>query len=228
VLTQSIGTALASGQFARMPVINGITHDEELLFVDAVGITVSQGTDVPLAGDPRNSANYQSNIAQALGVSALRATSIAGEYPLSAYPSPDVALSTLVADASFACPALQVDRWIAARLPTYAYQFNDDHAPLNIAPPDALPPLATHGTELPYLFDQPNAPYPATLNADQQTLAAGMRTDWARFASTGNPSTRLLPWPSFNGNKVLSLVPLQSQVTTDFAAAHHCSFWAAG
>jgi len=27
---------------------------------------------------------------------------------------------------------------------------------------------------------------------------------------------------------VLSLVPLQSQVTTDFAAAHHCSFWAAG
>jgi hypothetical protein len=26
---------------------------------------------------------------------------------------------------------------------------------------------------------------------------------------------------------VLSLVPLQSQVTTDFATAHHCSFWAA-
>ena len=34
VLTQSIGTALARGQFARVPVINGITHDEELLFVD--------------------------------------------------------------------------------------------------------------------------------------------------------------------------------------------------
>jgi hypothetical protein len=27
---------------------------------------------------------------------------------------------------------------------------------------------------------------------------------------------------------VLSLVPLQSQVTNDFATAHHCSFWAAG
>jgi para-nitrobenzyl esterase len=87
--------------------------------------------------------------------------------------------------------------------------------------------LATHGTELPYLFDQPNAPFPAMLNADQQALAANMRTDWASLAGTGDPSSRALPWPSFDGTRVLSLVPLQSQVTTDFAAAHHCSFWAA-
>ena len=138
-----------------------------------------------------------------------------------------MAFSLLVSDASFACPALQVDRWTAARgVPTYAYQFNDDNAPLNIVGPGLG--LATHGTELPYLFDQPNAPFPAMLNADQQALAASMRTDWASFAGTGNPSSRALPWPSFNGTRVLSLVPLQSQVTTDFATAHHCSFWAAG
>jgi para-nitrobenzyl esterase len=111
----------------------------------------------------------------------------------------------------------------------YAYQFNDDHAPVNIAPPEALPPLSTHGTELPYLFDQPNAPFPAALTADQQALAASMRTAWASFAATGNPSARALPWPSIGtGTKVLSFVPSQSQVTTDFATAHHCSFWAAG
>ena len=115
VLTQSIGTALARGQFARVPVINGITHDEELLFVDVLGITVSQGTDIPLAAQPIEPRNYQTNIAQALGVSPTRAAAIAAEYPLSAYPSPDVAFSTLVSDASFACPALQVDRWTAAR-----------------------------------------------------------------------------------------------------------------
>ena len=135
VLTQPIGTALARGQFARVPVINGITHDEELLFVAGLGITVSQGTNIPLAGDPTNPANYQANIAQALGVSAARAAAIATEYPLSAYPTPVVAFSLLVSDASFACPALQVDRWTAARgVPTYAYQFNDDNAPLNILP----------------------------------------------------------------------------------------------
>ncbi len=227
VLTQPIGTALARGQFARVPVINGITHDEELLFVAGLGITVSQGTNIPLAGDPKDPANYQANIAQALGVSAARAAAVAAEYPLSAYPSPVAAFSLLVSDASFACPALQVDRWTAARGgPTYAYQFNDDNAPVNIV--GASLGLATHGTELPYLFDQPNAPHPAMLNADQQALAASMRTDWASFAGTGNPSSRALPWPSFNGTRVLSLVPLQSQVTTDFATAHHCSFWAAG
>jgi para-nitrobenzyl esterase len=229
VLTQPIGTALARGQFARVPVINGITHDEELLFVAGLGITVSQGTNIPLAGDPTDPANYQANIAQALGVSPARAAAIAAEYPLSAYPNPVVAFSLLVSDASFACPALQVDRQTAARgVPTYAYQFNDDNAPVNIV--GASLGLSTHGTELPYLFDQPNAPFPVTLSLTpgQQALAASMRTDWASFAGTGNPSSRALPWPSFNGTRVLSLVPLQSQVTTDFATAHHCSFWAAG
>jgi para-nitrobenzyl esterase len=227
VLTQPIGTALARGQFARVPVINGITHDEELLFVAGLGLTVSQGTNIPLAAPLNSSANYQTDIAEALGVSDTRATAIANEYPLSAYPSAVAAFSLLVSDASFACPALQVDHWTAARgAPTYAYQFNDDNAPLNIVGSGLG--LSTHGTELPYLFDQPNAPFPAMLNADQQALAAAMRTDWASFAGTGNPSSQALPWPSFNGTRVLSLVPLQSQVTTDFAAAHHCAFWAAG
>jgi para-nitrobenzyl esterase len=223
VLTQPIGTALARRQFARVPVINGITHDEELLFVAGLGITVSQGTNIPLAGDPNDPANYQANIAQALGVTDTRAAAIAAEYPPGADPA--LALSLLVSDASFACPALQVDRWTAARgVPTYAYQFNDDNAPVNIL--GFSLGLATHGAELPYLFDQPNTP--VTLNDAQQALAVSMRTDWASFAASGNPSSRALPWPSFNGTRVLSLVPLQSQVTTDFATAHHCSFWAAG
>ena len=56
-----------------------------------------------------------------------------------------------------------------------------------------------------------------------------MRTAWASFAASGNPSTRAASWPPVgHGTKVLSFVPLQSKVTTDFAAAHHCSFWAAG
>jgi para-nitrobenzyl esterase len=49
-----------------------------------------------------------------------------------------VAFSLLVSDASFACPALQVDRAAAARgVPTYAYQFNDDNAPVSSARPAA-------------------------------------------------------------------------------------------
>src|SRR5260370_6700577 len=117
VLTQPIGTALAGGQFARVPVISRINHDKQLLFVAALGLTVSQGTNVPLAGPAADPANYQANIAQALGVSAARAAAIANEYPLSAYPSPVAAFSLLVSDASFACPALQVDRSTPALRP---------------------------------------------------------------------------------------------------------------
>jgi para-nitrobenzyl esterase len=220
VLTQPIGTALARGQFTRVPVINGITHDEELLFVAGLKLTVSQGTDIPLAAPLNSGANYQADIAQALGVPPARAAAIAAEYPLSAYPNPVVAFSLLVSDASFACPALQVDRWTAERgVPTYAYQFNDDQAPVL----GMILGLATHGAELPYLFNTPTV-----LDPGQQALAASMRMDWARFAGTGNPSSRALPWPSVDGTRVLSLVPLQSQVTTDFATVHHCSFWAAG
>jgi para-nitrobenzyl esterase len=223
VLTESIGTALAAGHFARVPVLNGVNQNEELLFVLGLGLAVNGGMFV-LAPAP-TAATYESVIAVVLGVSASRASAIAAEYPVGAYPFPVLALSTLLSDANFACPALQVDRQTAARgVPTYAYQFNDDNAPVSFLGKSLG--LATHGAELPYLFDLPNTP--VVLDPDQQALAASMRTDWARFAGTGNPSSRALPWPSFNGTRVLSLVPLHSQVTTDFAAAHHCSFWAAG
>ena len=40
VLTEPIGTALAAGQFARVPVLNGTNHDEERLFV-SIGLAVT-------------------------------------------------------------------------------------------------------------------------------------------------------------------------------------------
>ena len=226
VLTEPIGAALAAGQFARVPVLNGTNHDEERLFVDGLHLTVSGGTFVPIPYEPVTTDNYQANIAAVLGVSAERAAAIAAEYPAGAYP--DAALSTLVSDTNFACPALQVDQSTAQRVPTFAYEFNDDNAPQPYTPPGFLT-VATHESELPYLFDLPNAPYPPTLNPDQQTLAASMRAAWANFAATGNPATAAVPWPAFGGSaQMLSLVPPQPQLETDFAARHHCAFWAAG
>ena len=35
VLTESIGTALAAGRFAHVPILNGLNHDEELIFTAA-------------------------------------------------------------------------------------------------------------------------------------------------------------------------------------------------
>jgi para-nitrobenzyl esterase len=42
VLTESIGTALAAGRFARVPVLSGVNGDEQRLFV-SIGVTVTNG-----------------------------------------------------------------------------------------------------------------------------------------------------------------------------------------
>ena len=202
VLTQPIGAALAAGHFAHVPILNGMNHNEEWIFVAGLGLAVSGGMFV-LAPAPTD-ATYESVIASVLSVPATRASAIAAEYPLSAYPAPILALSTLVSDANFACPALQVDRWTARRVPTFAYEFDDDTAPQIFAGPK-LPPIATHSSEIQYLFDQPNAPFPATLNTTQEKLAASMRAAWARFAASGHPAGATA-WPPFNaGSAVLSL-----------------------
>jgi len=226
VLTESLGAALAAGHFAHVPVLNGVNHNEEWIFVAGLGVAVSGGTFV-LAPAP-DAGTYESVIASVLGVSAARASAIAAEYPLSAFPAAILALSTLVSDANFACPALQVDRWTARRVPTFAYEFDDDTAPQIFAGPK-LPPIATHSSEIQYLFDQPNAPFATSLNPTQEALAAEMRTAWATFAANGDPTSAAVPWPSFNaGPNVLSLASPQPQVLTSFAETHHCSFWAAG
>jgi|SRR5579859_141267 len=228
VLTESIGTALADGRFARVPILNGTNYDEERIFV-SFGHAISGGTNVMIPGGAVTAGSYQSDIAAVLGVPAARAAAIAAEYPPAAYPSPAVAFSALVGDANFACPALRIDQWTSQRVPVFAYEFNDDSAPLRFTPPLVGPPVATHGSELQYLFDLPNAPVAGTLNADQEALAASMRAAWASFAASGNPGSTAVPWPAFSdGAQMLSLVPPRPQAEADFAAGHHCSFWAVG
>jgi para-nitrobenzyl esterase len=70
---------------------------------------------------------------------------------------------------------------------------------------------------------------PGGLDADQEALAAAMRAAWVRFAAKGDPSTAAVPWPPVtDGTHVMSLVPPQPEVETDFVTRHHCSFWLAG
>jgi len=227
ILSESIGSALAAGRFAHVPILNGISHIEELIFTAGLGVAVSDGTFVGVpVSRPVTAAGYPTDIAAVLHLSAAQTAAVAAQYPLGSYPSPDAAFATLVSDANFACPALQVDRWTSERVPTFAYQFNDDNAPERFAP---VPLPATHSSELQYIFDQPNAPFPGTLTPNQEALAASMRAAWASFAANGNPSTPALAWPSFNqGGQAMSLVPPQPEVWTGFSDAHHCAFWAAG
>ncbi|HSS60149.1 MAG TPA: carboxylesterase family protein [Candidatus Limnocylindrales bacterium] len=233
VVQESFGTALAAGRFARVPVINGITHDEQRVFVFGLQLTVTGGffVPIPVPWYQITAQNYESVISAVLGVSAARAASIAAEYPVTSYLLPAIAFSTLDSDASWACPALQMDQWLSQRVPTFAYEFDDDQAPAryfaNFPPPVAA---ATHLSELPYLFDLNDAPNQTPLSADQMTLAASIRAAWASFAATGDPADESnVAWPSFRTRhpQVISFVAPSPAVIGDFASRHHCAFWAA-
>jgi len=219
VLPQTLKTAFATGDFNRVPIINGTNRDEWRLFV-----ALSE-----LEGNPVTATNYQSMISSTLGVPAAVAAVIAAEYPLSAFPSPSIALGAVGTDAIFACPALTIDQSVSQFVPTFAYEFNDENAPENFLPPVSFPYGAAHASEIQYLMDLPTAAFPGTLTAQQQQLAAIMKGYWTDFAKRGFPSFIGIPfWPLFNfTQKMESLAPPTPQIQTDFATTHSCAFWTA-
>jgi para-nitrobenzyl esterase len=215
VLTQSIKTALASGQFNRVPVMIGTNHDEYRLFV----------AGYQLVGKHVTAANYQSMIASTLNVGPAVASAIAAQYPLSRYPSPPLALGAVGTDAIFACHALTAEKSLSRYVPVYAYEFNDENAPELLLPPAGFPYGAAHASELPYLFGPATIAQQGPFTKAQQQLAAAMKQDWTSLAKTGGPASG---WPRFSGasQQILSLVPPRPRTETDFAAQHHCAFWA--
>src|SRR5580693_5020117 len=220
VLPESLGTAFATGNFNRVPIINGTNRDEWRLFV-----ALSE-----LEGNPVTASNYQSMISSTLGVPAAVAAVIAAKYPLTAYPSPSVALGAVGTDAIFACPALSIDQSVSRFVPTFAYEFNDENAPELFLPPVSFPYGAAHASEIQYLFGLPTAAFGKALSAQQEQLAATMKGYWTNFAKSGLPSSSGVPfWPLFNGltQPMQSLVPSVPQTENTFAIAHNCGFWTA-
>jgi para-nitrobenzyl esterase len=219
VLTQSVGAAFASGRFNRVPVIEGSNHDEWRLFV----AQTEAETGTPLTAD-----RYEAAIAATLGVSAATAHALALIYPLSAYPSPSVALGALGTDAIFACNARRALRSLAQYVPTHQYEFNDPTAPMRFFKNLSFPTGAYHASEIQYLFDTPESPVPATLNAQQSALADAMVTYWTDFARTGDPNASSVPaWPTYQvDSEQFQSLELPAPVTrSGFALDHKCAVW---
>ena len=153
-----------------------------------------------------------------------RAPEVLARYPLSAYPSPSLALATLDTDATWACPALGTDRAAARRTAVYGYEFADEDAP-PLFPVPNFPLGASHAAELQYLFR-----FPAPLPDPQKRLSARMIDYWTAFARTGRPSAPGAPaWSMFRpaSSDVLSLAPGAGGIhPVDLAAEHQCGFWA--
>jgi para-nitrobenzyl esterase len=219
VLPQTVRSAFSTGQFNRVPVIEGSNHDEWRLFVAQTEATT---------GTPLTAAGYVPVIAATLSVPLPVAAAIATEYPLAAYPSPSVALGAVGTDVVFACNARLSSRMLSQYVPTFQYEFNDPSAPMLFFSSISFPTGAYHASELQYLFNVLETPVPSPgLAPAQRELSGTMIAYWTQFARSGDPNSHgTPPWsPYGSSDQFQSLLPPVPATTTGFATDHKCAFW---
>ena len=209
--------AIGAGLLNRVPVLQGSNHDEARLFT---------ATGYDFMGAPLGAAGYDGAVAGLVGPQV--APTAEALYPLSSYPSPDLAYSTLFTDVGFSCSARGFDRLLSRHVATFAYEFADENAARLLLPPDPFMPLgAPHTSELPFLW--PNLLTTAVaMTSSEQALAVEMRAAWTNFARNGDPNgAGVAAWPAYGqaSDPFEELVPGAVTTSGSFAADHRCAFW---
>jgi para-nitrobenzyl esterase len=207
--------AFSLGHFNRMPVMSGLTADEQ-------GYFLAESS----TGRPLSAADYD-NWARVTGGS--RAGEITARYPVSRYGSPSLAAIAAAQDGK-RCVVLKLDRLLARFVPVYAYEFADRTAP-SYFPERSYPMNAYHTAELQYLFPLFHGGRGTihALNAAQEMLARQMVGWWSAFARTGVPETQDSPWPAFRAATSAVLVigapGISRQDDIEASYANACEFW---
>jgi carboxylesterase type B len=201
--------AIATGAFARVPVVTGATLDE--------GRTFAQG----FIGATRE--QYEAWVAQN-----------GGEPVLARYPWPATAdrftaaylIGAIMTDAGLlarigGCPQRALARDLARWTRTWSYEFAHRTGP-GLTPIPGYVWGAGHAAELAYLFPSfdNGTPIAPTFDAAERRLAAEMKHAWGAFVQRGSPG-----W-SPHGIQSLRAGG-QSRLISDarLAAAHQCGFW---
>jgi para-nitrobenzyl esterase len=93
--------------------MNGTNHDEGRFFIS---LATPDGKALPL---------YKYWAATGLLVGARKSRTVLQQYPYRASGTPALALTTVLTDFMFSCPALNVSSDIAKYVPVYAFEFNN-------------------------------------------------------------------------------------------------------
>jgi len=216
VLAKDVKTVFTEQTQAKVPVIQGTTHDEWRLFV-------AQGE---LANGPLTAATYLPTMQATLGPIA----NAAPYYPVPATADGySVTLGAIGTDAVFACNGRLATKLLTAGGNTvYAYEFNDPTAPQTLSGTLSFKTAAAHTSELQYLFSMGGA---STFTAAQKSLSDTMVGYWSRFARTGNPNGGTAPgWTAYVSaqDTFQNLAPTVAPIGT-FAADHKCTtIWTPG
>ncbi|WP_328935931.1 MULTISPECIES: carboxylesterase family protein [unclassified Streptomyces] len=209
LLPDDPAAAIAAGHFPHVPVLLGNNHDEGNGW--AAGIIQ--------AGNPVTPDTWPDVVA-AFFPSPGQADAIVREYPVHDTDGGPV-FGAVIGDANFACPTARADALLAVHVPTWRYEFADEHAPPLTSGTPPFPLGAPHASELPYLFDLGGRP--RALSPAQHRLADTMIDYWTRFALSADPNGPSSPhWPR---HVPLSLAPDHIAPTRTAHLRHHCAFW---
>lgn len=162
------------GKFHSIPLILGTNADEATLFSDRVPIQREFGYRLVL------SKAFDKN-----------ADAVMKVFPVDLKETPKESLEKLITVAAFISPARMWARMAARRQPdVYLYHFT------RVAPSArALGKGATHGIEIPYVFQYGERLLSEPADA---SLSRTMHGSWIQFAKTGNPNGPNLPkWPRY-------------------------------
>ena len=218
VLPRQLRDAFGSGQFNRVPVMNGVNHDEGRLFVSVASPQ----------GKPISPVLYWGGAGLTVGLA--NTSRALARYPYRRYGTPALAFATLFTDAVFSCSALRVDQDLSKHVPVYAFEFNDPRAATILKSPSDLPGLGSyHSSSLVYAFQTPVAGLadPAQFTPAQRTLSDVFSGAWMSFVKTGNPNPAGTAWKPFataQGN-VQVFTPDGVQESSLFAKEHQCDYW---
>ncbi|MFD5283962.1 carboxylesterase/lipase family protein [Streptomyces rubrogriseus] len=213
--------AFATGQYNKVPVLQGINRHE-----GRAGAYAAEMGKKGATGDPEavlDQADYRARLEQEFGPR--KAVAIAARYPVGAYDgSPALALGAVLTDADQARRTVDTGRTLARGVRTYTYEFADHETPwyadAATYPKPSFPMGATHTFELPYLFELTEFD---PLTEPQQALSDTMIRIWSNFARTGKAPWKPTTTASPNAQSLASgpdgLHPV------DFAKDHQYDFW---
>jgi para-nitrobenzyl esterase len=227
--------AIQRGQFNKVPVMIGTTHDEGNFFNGIIQYFKPDHA-------PINETDYHAYLKSTYGgnagpggsppaYAAATLDSILKQYSpqtMGAQGAWDRAHSDMLA-----CRGQYVAGALSKQVPVYSYLFDDPAAPTYFPKMPGYQSLAYHTSDIQYVFagyhGGPDG-LPTHLTPKQQRLSDRLIAAWSNFAHTGNPNgSGDAPWPNWKTDGPSYFIQTDAwnavQTNPQFAAAHQCGFW---